>query len=394
MRHSAIRKVMLIVIRKTDKSPSLISIPLIGLFISILFIVIYTTIFTLAKTDGKVNIPRKGEGQLDSALDPAHGIIGTIPGTDGDGVVETLSPEGAFTVLAVASDEVSGLNDVVMLVAFYPENMRLNIVQIPRDTYFRANSRTYRKINGAASALGGIEAFAKELGKALGINIDYTVQFNLNALAKVVDLVGGVPINLPYDMDYDDPDQGLFIHLKAGDHVLDGDMAIQFVRFRSGYIRGDIARIDAQKIFMAAFIEHITKEVSLMKIPGLIAVMLGDIKTNMSFSECISFAQSALSLRTENVRMVTISGEDTRTQIDSGAWYYIINRESSIDIVNRYLNTTGRQVTDDGFDPDRLFTDDDYPHYNKIYYGECYDIVEYRADDINKNGIGIGMTGD
>lgn len=381
-------------IRKNDGSPSLHSIPLIGLFISILFIVIYTTIFAMAKTDGRtVGAIRSDESILHGGSAAEGGAVGALDSGTTPEALETLSTEGAFTVLAVASDEVSGLNDVVMLVSFFPENMRLNIVQIPRDTYFRATDRTYRKINGGVSALGGIEAFADSLGEALGIKIDHTVHFTLTALGKLVDQVGGVPVSLPYDMDYEDPSQELHIHLAAGDHLLDGEAAKQFVRFRSGYIRGDIARIDAQKIFMAAFLKRLTEEVSIFKIPGLIGIMIDDVSTDMSFSECLSFAQRALFLKAENVIMVTMCGADVRTQIDSGAWYYVINREAAVMTVNSYLNTTGRPVSVDNFDPELRFTDGDYPHYNTIYYGEGYEIIEYRADDINENGIGIGLTG-
>lgn len=376
-------------IRKPERSPSLLPLPLVGLFVSILFIIIYTTIFAFAQPDGTKLRPAYNDekpGGTETTAD-ADTTIGVTESTS------ALSKSGTITFLALGRDEVSGLSDVVILAAFDTENMKLNVVQVPRDTYFRATEKTYRKINGASSALGGAGAFAEALENALCIEIDYTIQFTLEALGKVVDHIGGVPVSIPSDMDYDDPDQELSIHLEAGEYTLDGEGAKQFVRFRSGYIRGDIARIDAQKIFMAAFIRRLTEGVGIMKIPGLISLLMDDVSTDLSFSECLSYVQKALSLKTSDVTMVTLAGADVRTQIDSGAWYYIINREAALAAVNKYLNKSGTPVGELEFDLERRFTDKSYPHYTEIYAGSGYTTQEYRADDINKNGIGIGLAG-
>jgi len=295
-----------------------------------------------------------------------------------------------YVFLATGVDDVSGLTDVMFLISFNMETNKLFVLQIPRDTYFNSSDSTYKKINGAVSALGGMEQFSNEIESVCGIEIDYTFKFTLDSFGKLVDIIGGIPINIPENMDYDDPYQDLHIHLKAGEHILDGESAKQFVRFRSGYVRGDIDRTDAQKIFIAAFVKKVTTDVGIFQISSAIDILLDDVETNMKFSDCLEFASKMLSLNSQNVVMLTMCGSDARTKINSGAWYYIINRAAAIEIFNKYFTPYYICVDESNFDVNRKFTNSQYPHFDEIYYDDKYEIIEYDADNINTKGIKIG----
>jgi len=356
----------------------------VALLIAFLFIVIYTVVFMYAK-------PGHDGGHYRFFPDntkPSGTDDGVVMGTS-DVAEQDAGHGGTYIYLVVGKDEISGLADVIMLIFFDTENLKINIVQIPRDTYFNCTGRTYKKINGAVSALGGIDRFAAELEAALGIKIDHTVEFTLSALGELVDLIGGVTVNIPHKMEYSDPDQNLYIYLEPGEHLLDGDKAKQFVRYRSGYARGDIDRIDAQKIFMAAFIEKMIT-VSILKLPSIISLMLDEIKTDMSFTECLSSARKALSVKLSDVVMLTMPGSDIKTE--AGTWYYIINRRAAIKVVNSYLCSGDAMVCSEQFDAARRFTNESYPDFEAIYYDSEYNIEEYRADEVNEKGITIPMT--
>jgi LCP family protein required for cell wall assembly len=356
----------------------------VALLISFLFVVIYTVVLMYAK-------PGHEGGHykfFPDSTKPSDTDSGVVMGTS-----DTAEPDAGhgstYIYLAVGKDEISGLADVIMLISFDTENLKINIVQIPRDTYFNCTRRTYKKINGAIGTLGGIDKFAAELEAALGIKIDHTVEFTLSALGELVDLVGGVTVNIPHKMEYSDPDQNLYIYLEPGEHLLDGDKAKQFVRYRSGYARGDIDRIDAQKIFMAAFIDKMTT-VNILKLPAIIKLMLNEIKTDMNFSECLSFAKKALSVKLSDVVMLTMPGCDIRTE--AGTWYYIINRRAAISVVNSYLCSGNAPVASEQFDAARRFTNESYPDFEAIYYDCEYNIEEHRADEVNEKGITIPVT--
>lgn len=301
-----------------------------------------------------------------------------------------LKNKETFIFLAAGVDEVSGLADVILLASYNLKAQKLVVLQIPRDTYFNVSSATYKKINGAISELGGIENFAQKLESAFNIEIDHTLKFTLDAFAKLVDSIGGVSVVIPNDMDYDDPYQNLHIHLEKGEHLLNGDTAKQFVRFRSGYVRGDIDRTDAQKIFMAALVEKITTDVSIFQMSSLIDILLDDVETDMKFSDCLELSKQMISLKPENVVMLTACGSDTRTKIDSGAWYYIINRSATIEILNKYF--VSFKLDENSFDVTKQFTNSKYPHFDEIYYSNEYKYFEYDAENINTEGIKIGRT--
>lgn len=302
-----------------------------------------------------------------------------------------LSNKGNCVLLISGTDTVSNLSDVMLLVNLDIENAVINIVQIPRDTYFEYTTRSYKKINAAPKVLGGLDVFAHTLEDSFNIQIDYTVQVSLDVLSQFIDLIGGIDVNIPCDMDYEDASQNLKIHLKAGRNVLYGDAAAQFVRFRSGYVQGDVARINAQKIFMAALADKCLNGISKFKVPALVGSLIGKVNTNMSLNTCIDIAQTAMGIDISNITMMTLVGTDARTGVDHGTWYYIINREAAIETVNRYFKNGMSQITDLDFDPDRLFSGNEYNHFVQIYESKNYSINEYHADDIINNGINIDL---
>ena len=346
----------------------------VGIIITILFVGIYLTIFSFSEYS--VNQSQK---KL---------YVNNPNGAD----IVSVSPKSNYILLISGTDVVSGLSDVLLLVNLDVENSSVNIVQIPRDTYFEYTAHTYKKINAASKVLGGLSELAQLLEDTLKVEIDYTLEISLDALSQFVDLIGGVEITIPNDMNYEDASQNLYIHLKAGENVLNGDAAAQFVRFRSGYVQGDVARINAQKIFMAALADKCLNRVSKFKVPALVGALIGKVNTDMSLNVCIELAKTAMDIDMSNITMLTLSGSDSRTGIDHGTWYYIINRAAAIATINVYFRNVESQISDSDFDPNKLFSTDKYEHFAQIYESLNYSINEYRADDIIKEGIDIDLV--
>ena len=298
--------------------------------------------------------------------------------------------KNSISILAAGKDTVSGLMDVLLLINVDLEHGSINIIQIPRDTFLNVPSGSQFKINSASRSLGGMDQFVTVLENALHLNIDHTVEFTQEAFSRFIDLIGGVEVNVPCDMDYDDPQQDLFIHLKAGKQLLYGIEAVQFVRYRSGYIQGDIARIDAQKIFIAALADNIKNGLSPYKIPAIAGALIGDVKTDMSLRRCISLADFALNISMSNIRLTTLPGEAARTKVNSGAWYYVICKRAAFDVIDKYFYFGS--VDYESFDQGRIFCSSEIDHFKKIYHSERYNAAEYTADDILNNGIDIDLA--
>ena len=69
--------------------------------------------------------------------------------------------------------------------------------------------------------------------------------------------------------------------------------------------------------------------------------------------------------------MMTLPGVEARSNVDSGAWYYIMKRYDTLALINRYLNVFTDEITDSIFDRSHVFTDSTKQHINAIYYADA-----------------------
>ena len=265
--------------------------------------------------------------------------------------------------LVMGKDEASGLYDMIMLVSYNATKKQIGVVQIPRDTYAEFTEGSYKKLNGAVLALGGEREFCTFLSEALSVNIDHYISLDLYSVGEIVDVLGGVEMDVPFDMNYEDPAQGLSIHLKKGKNILDGDAARKFVRYRAGYLEGDLGRMDAQKLFLAALVKKLKSDLSVFEIGAMVAAVSDNIKMNIPMSSVIPLAKEIMSIPSENVKFVTLAGESAVAKV-SGASYYVISRPSAIEILNELM---GAGLSDESFDRERVFLNERYESFVEIY---------------------------
>lgn len=294
-----------------------------------------------------------------------------------------------YNILIMGIDDAAELADVMMLVSFDTNNSTLTIAQLPRDTYAEYTANAYRKLNGALSSLGGGRQVAEFLESAWGIEIHHYITVKLEAVSKTVDLLGGVEINVPEDMSYKDPYQDLEIKISAGRQTLNGETAVQFIRYRAGYLRGDVARLDAQKLFLAALGEKIIQS-GIVKLSVPVMTLISNSESDMSYSDCMHLVSMAMSLDSSRISFLTLPGGDVQTA--SGTWYYILNRRQTAEIMRRYFVENDR-VSDYGydiFDKNRVFTGEYSRQFNEIYYAHIgYDAEISTAEKLNRDGITI-----
>ena len=264
--------------------------------------------------------------------------------------------------LVMGKDRSAGLTDTIFLVTLDEDARQARILQIPRDTYAKYTDRDYKKLNGALNALG--ESGVKEmLSRALGVPIDFFVILDLSCLSAVVDAIGGVEVNVPQDMTYSDPAQGLEICLQAGMNHLDGRAAEHFVRYRSGYINADLGRLDAQKLFLQAFAKK-CRSLTASQLLRVTCLALTKVQTDIGLPEAIRVVSLLRSCNADDIPMATLAGQ--AVQGSSGAWYYAVNREGAYAMVREYLLPSA-DYSEESFDRERLFDRADYDDFHKIY---------------------------
>ena len=320
-----------------------------------------------------------------------HRMLGdeeSIAWTGGADDLPAGAKNGQFNILVVGKDRAAGLTDVIMLASLNTEQQRLQLLQIPRDTYANYTDRDYKKINGAYAALGG-EGLTRFLSESMGVDIDHYVCVDLDVLGEMVDMMGGIHMNVPCDMDYDDPDQNLHIHIKAGEQILDGQAAQSFVRFRSGYALADVGRMDAQKLFMSSLAKQAKEKLSLAQTVNLVCRCFSKVKTDMKLNDCIECVKHLRAVGMSSLHMATLPGESARANGNSGAWYYILNREATELLLDK---TVGVQKS---FDPSTVFTNPKKSAFDAIYRASAnrYQIHEYSAQDALDGSITVRRVG-
>lgn len=261
--------------------------------------------------------------------------------------------KGSYNILAVGRDKVGLNTDTIMLAHIDTENDTLNIMSIPRDTMSN-QSRYVKKIN-AAYGVGGkanIEQLKSEITDLLGIQVDRYVVVNLDAFEQVIDAIGGVTIDVPDDMKYKDPYQDLVINLSKGPQTLNGEQAIGFVRFRDGYVDGDLGRVEAQQLFIKALLNQMTSPSIVNKIPELANIVKTNMDTDMTVQEMIWFGKQGLEIDlTMGVNMFVLPGE--AHYVWSGSqWlsYYLPFEDEILAMVNQSFNPYDTPITADMLD--------------------------------------------
>ena len=164
----------------------------------------------------------------------------------------------------------------MMLVNVNRTEKTIHLVSIPRDTLIFCEY-SVPKINSAYGWAGGGEAGMQELllrvSEVIGFEPDGYAVIDLSVFEQLVDLMGGITFDVPVDMHYSDPTQGLNIDLQAGKQHLNGEQAMQVARFRSGYATADLGRIEVQRSLVSAALRqwvspkgalHLSKAVKLV----------------------------------------------------------------------------------------------------------------------------------
>lgn len=221
--------------------------------------------------------------------------------------------------LCAGFDETESLTDVLMVVAFFKDEKKIKILSIPRDTYVGSEI-----ITGKINAVYGhatspypekrdIRNLVSYINTNIGLPIDYYVTINLKGLRNVVDAIGGVPIYIEDDM-YDSA--GDWLVFKKGNHVLDGEDAENFVRFRHGYSSGDIGRMSAQKQFLAAFMQKL-QSMGKTKMLSLVAnKMMNYVKTDLTVSEMMAYAGLIADFDMANIETFVVPGKTFKSKYE------------------------------------------------------------------------------
>lgn len=253
--------------------------------------------------------------------------------------------KGSATILVAGTDEGGYRTDSMLLVNVDRQGKAVSLVSIPRDTLIYCEY-SIPKLNSAYGWAGGGEDGMEELllrvSEITGFMPDGYVVVELEVFEELVDLMGGIRFDVPVDMHYADPTQGLNIDLQAGEQKLTGEQAMQVARFRSGYATADLGRIEVQRALVRAALEQWVSIKGALRLTKAIKLVTEHTNTDLTTANLLWLAESFLLCANEEVNDATLPGY--AANFTSGS-YYVLEAQGVADMVNQYLNPYSTDVS-------------------------------------------------
>lgn len=194
-------------------------------------------------------------------------------------------------------DREAARSDMIMVARLHFAEQRITGITIPRDTLARVPGRGTHRIN-AFHSFGGPSLARDAVEGLIGVKIDRIVVVNYRVFQQMIDLIGGVDIDVKKRMKYTDERGGLYVDFQPGFQHMDGYHAMTYVRYRKD---SDFNRQERQREFLVAFkqqaLENWTKAPTLSN-------KIGDL-TSHAFSneELTALFGFATKVETANIKL-------------------------------------------------------------------------------------------
>lgn len=287
---------------------------------------VFTTVrdFVISLGGSNVGGPIVSPG---SGFDPLHTPAPGEPTQIAPITAEPWNGTDRVTILLMGIDQRAGETDTayrtdsMMLITVDPVGRTAGILSIPRDLYVEIpgfpdkDKITTANFKGDAYHLpgGGPQLAMDTIALNLGIRVNYYVRINFTAFETLVDLIGGIDVNNPYEIDDPEYPDCCFgydpFYLAAGPQHLDGKTALKFARTRHT-LGDDFGRAERQQMVVMAVRDKILSAdmlpVLIGKAPQLLSALSGSYTTNLSLDQMASLAMLAKDIPRDNITTAVI----------------------------------------------------------------------------------------
>jgi len=259
--------------------------------------------------------------------------------TDIDFSLPQLQGEGIVNILLVGQDAISengARSDSIILCSFNKKNDTITMTSFLRDLYVKIPGYKKNRLN-AAYRFGGIELLNETLHENFGIEIDGNVQVDFGRFEEIIDMLGGVTIELTAA-------EAAFINkhmedctLTEGTQLLNGEQALLYARDRYD-VDGDFSRTNRQRKLLNVLIETY-KSKKITEMLSLMHDLLPMITTDISKSDLTSYALTLFPMFNSaeiRTQAIPVEGSYYDAKID-GKWVLVADLEKNIQALNDAL---------------------------------------------------------
>ena len=209
--------------------------------------------------------------------------------------------------------------------------------------------------------------------RAASFRPDKYVVANFDGIAEIVDVIGGVDYDVPFDMSYHDASQDLSIEFKKGYQHLDGEEVVEYLRWRhnddgTGYDDGDIGRVTKLQDFLVTVGSAVLSPANVLKIPSIAAAVSNNVETDLTTSQILWLGMQGMKMdMQEDISMQTLIGDSAMVNFGDNIWVYILDEDMVIDQINETFNPYIRSLTEEDFS---IVTPDTYGIYSESWRNE------------------------
>lgn len=241
-----------------------------------------------------------------------------------------LPVKDVYTFLVLGLDtrpDESELNtDVMMVSRVNLTDGTVRTMSIPRDLLVDIPGYGANKINQAFKAgasngreewMAGMQSTVNTVEGAFGIEIDATLSVRFEGVVEIVDTLGGVTFNNPYEL----RDEAFGdLYFPAGEQRINGEDALRLMRTRNQ--DGDDGRVMRQQIILSALLEEAKNPANITKLPDLLTILRDTVITNIPMEVQLQLVASVPSIQQENLYWGTMTDLLWGGTTDSGMWVY------------------------------------------------------------------------
>ncbi|MGD8189611.1 LCP family protein [Brevibacillus ginsengisoli] len=249
-------------------------------------------------------------------------------------------PDPSFNVLILGIDEAEASiarTDVIMFAHVDPVTKKVSLLSIPRDTKVKIDGVGYTKINHA-HVLGnlhggnhaGTTAAIQSVTELLDLPVNYYVKVSFRSFEHFVDQIGGVDVNLPYQIKA----------FPSGVNHLNGTQALEVARERHSLPRGDMDRQVSQSLILKSILTKVLEPNNIPQIPELYQKVKQDmIDTNFTDTDLLSLSLLFKGLTGEGIRYDQLPGKGSFAMdplVKAQLYYWIPDTEALKSIVQSF----------------------------------------------------------
>ncbi len=203
--------------------------------------------------------------------------------------------------------------DTILVLSFSNDTGKSRLISIPRDTYVNADSSSGKL--GDLYGWGGANLIVRHVSSLLGISIHQYVVIGMSTFAELIDVLGGVDIYVEENMDYEDPQSGLTIHIGQGYQHLSGEDSQKYLRFLSSKL-GDVGRVQRQQKFMKALYAKVLQLDTIPKLPAIADIFQHKMETSAEIFDSAHLANVLRRMSSDPPTTVMLPGYENA----QGAW--------------------------------------------------------------------------